>query len=443
MPWYRNLTVVSLASLTLGVLLGPLGAAVSFPGEALVGGALEAVARAWTNALRLVVVPLVTAQLFAVIVEAPAGRRHAGRLGLVTPIAFTVLLALVATITVALVSFLVTLPVFAAVAPTPATRAAAATASAVSGTGHWIDAFIPANLAAAAAADNLVALMIFTVVFACAASRLAADQQAPLTALARAVVATCYVIVDWILLVTPIAVFALAYRMSSGDSLSVGGMLLAYVGVELTALAAGLVVLYLVVVVTGSAPLGRFSRAALNGQLAAVTTRSSLATVPPLMRDAHAVLDIPPAVAAYVLPLAGAMLKVSRAVTSPTKLVFLATVVGLDLSLAQTATAVGLLLLQSPTTTGVARVTSGARSLPIYVAVGIPGEYALLVGTATAVTDWLMTLVNTTSYLSATSLVARWVGPEVPSVASAPAPMPPTAANVEATLAARVSESVS
>lgn len=415
-PWYRNLTIVSMASLALGMLLGPIGHALTFPGEAAFTSALEAIARGWTNALRLVVVPLVTSQLFAAIAGRPGGRHQAGRLGLVTPMVFTSLLVMVAIGTVALVSPLMQLPVFQAIAPTVGSAAAPAPAAGGEGP-EWIDGFIPSNLFAAAAADNLIALMICAIVFACAASRLNEADRAPLTALAQSIANACFVIVDWIVLVTPVAVFALAYRMSSGDDLTIGGMLLAYVGVELTALTAGLAMLYAVVVLTGSAPLGRFARTAGAAQLAAVTTRSSLATVPPLMRDAQATLGIPAEVVAYVLPLAGAMLKVSRAVTSPTKLVFLAAVVGLDLTWLQTATAVGLLLLQSPTTTGVARVTSGARSLPIYVAVGIPGEYALLVGTATAVTDWLMTLVNTTSYLSATALVARWLG--VPTAASA------------------------
>lgn len=418
-PWYRNLTIVSMASLALGMLLGPIGHAVTFPGEAAFTSTLEAIARAWTNALRLVVLPLVTAQLFAAIAGRPNGRPQAGRLGLVTPVAFTSLLVVVAIGTVALVSVLTQLPVFQTMAPA-LTSAAMATAPAGEGP-EWIDGFIPSNLFAAAAGDNLIALMIVTVVFACAASRLNETDRAPLTFLAQSVASACFIVVDWIVLVTPLAVFALAYRMSSGDDVTLGGMLLAYVGVELTALAAGLAMLYAVVVLTGSAPFGRFARAAGASQLVAVTTRSSLATVPPLMRDAQAKLGVPAEVAAYVLPLAGAMLKVSRAVTSPAKLIFLAAVMGLNLSWLQTATAVGLLLLQSPTTTGVARVTSGARSLPIYVAVGIPGEYALLVGTATAVTDWLMTLVNTTSYLSATALVARWIGAPASVPAAEPA----------------------
>lgn len=414
-PWYRNLTVVSVVCLGLGVVLGPLSDAVTIPGEEVFGAALAAIARAWTNALRLIVVPLVMAQLFAVVASSPTGRQQAGRVGWTTPIAFTALLVLVASVTVVLVSALVTLPIFQAIAP-PLTASAAPGGPAPQATGvAWVDEFVPSNLFATAASDNLVGLMVVTVIFACAASRLDETLRASLTTVARAVSGACFIIVDWILLVTPAAVFALAYQMSSGDNLSVGGMLLAYVGVELTALAAGLVLLYLVVVLTGSAPFMTFARAASAAQLAAVTSRSSLATVPPLMRDAKALLGIPDSVASYVLPLAGATLKVSRAVTSPTKLVFLAALVGLDLSWAQVATAVTLLLLQSPSTTGVARVTSGARSLPIYMAVGIPGEYALLAGTATAVTDWLMTLVNTTSYLTATTLVARWLHHKAPA----------------------------
>jgi Na+/H+-dicarboxylate symporter len=67
-------------------------------------------------------------------------------------------------------------------------------------------------------------------------------------------------------------------------------------------------------------------------------------------------------------------------------------------------------LLMSPATPGVPSVASASRSLPAYVAAGIPAEYVVLLGATTWMMDMLMTLLNSTGYLAAAVLVDRFAG---------------------------------
>jgi Na+/H+-dicarboxylate symporter len=106
--------------------------------------------------------------------------------------------------------------------------------------------------------------------------------------------------------------------------------------------------------------------------------------------------------------LAGATLKISRAATGPIRLIFLAHVLGIPLGAGQVAVFIATIMLLSASTAGVPSVSSGNRSLPAYVAAGIPAEYVVLLGVAVNLTDAILTLFNTTGYLSATAIVERF-----------------------------------
>jgi len=112
-------------------------------------------------------------------------------------------------------------------------------------------------------------------------------------------------------------------------------------------------------------------------------------------------------VAGYVIPIAGALLKVSRAVSGTTKFLFLAAILGIPVTFERVVIFAATIILLSPSTVGVPRVTSGSRSLPAYVAAGIPAEYVVLLGATTAVTDVFLTMINTTGYFASAVLAHR------------------------------------
>ena len=408
----RSLTVQCIVGLLLGILVGTLLSRLQPQAvDGWLAGADLAI-RGWTNALRLVVTPLVVSQLFVAISPHRASKGDAAALGLGIPVVFFGLLVFTMLCALTITAALLATPLLQQVSfpSLDAARAGlqAAGAATQSGAGGWLDDVIPPNLIAAAARpEAILGLMLFTLAFALAARRLAQEQQQVLVAGAQAVRDTMFVLIGWLLRLAPLLIFALALRFTVGSGLAVGQLLLWYIAVELTVLLCCTAALYPLTVLGGGVSLGRFARAAFPGQVTAAASRSSLATVPVLMREADARLGIPAKISALVIPLGGATLKLSRAVSSPVKLLFIAHFLGLSLSPGQLLVFCLTIILLSPSTPGVPSMVSGARSMPAFVAVGVSPEYVILFGATTAVLDVLLTVLNATGYLSAAALVSR------------------------------------
>jgi Na+/H+-dicarboxylate symporter len=384
--------------------------------------ALDSFIRAWTNGLRAVVLPLIISQLFLAIGAHDLSARRSGRLGVAVAAVFAALLVMTAALTLLGVAAMLRLPVFASLS-LPAPAAAAGTVAAGAGAAHaWVDGFVPANIVVAASGDNILPVMLFTCLFALAARRIPSGGES-LSQIARAVGDASFVLLRWLMVAAPAVVFALTCKMTNDVGLLVGGVVLSFVVMESVVLVGALGSLYPLSGFVGRAGFLPFARAAAPAQMAALTTRSSLATVPSLMLASERVLGLAPEITAAVIPLAGATLKLSRAVSNTTKLLFLAHVLGIALSPGQVAVFMGTVLLMSPSTPGVPTVTSASRSLPAYVAAGIPAEYVVLLSATTWMTDMLMTVLNSTGYLASAVLVQRVLGAgaESPAALSAAA----------------------
>jgi Na+/H+-dicarboxylate symporter len=369
-------------------------------------GLAEVVIRAWTNAFRLLVVPLVVAQLFLGLTMGREHAKHLGRVGAVTPVVFCGLLIGAALLSWWATKLLMSLPVFASLSLTPGDAVPQVPPAASTGAA-WIDAFVPPNLFAALGGDNILPVMLATLAFALAARRLEAPAVATLRRGFGAIGEAMFILVDWLLLVTPVVIAALATRSAATSGLEVGRVMLGFTAVEIVVMLTVVAALYPTAVIAGRVSLGAFARALFPAQLTAAATRSSLATIPALLSTTPA-LGRPDSAIPYVVPLAGALLKLSRAVSGPVKLIFLASVVGVPLTVERVVVFSITIILLSPSTVGVPRVTSGSRSLPAYIAAGIPAEYVVLLGATTMITDVFMTVLNTSGYLTAGVVADRF-----------------------------------
>jgi Na+/H+-dicarboxylate symporter len=401
-----TLTVLSLAGLAVGIAVGIT--LRQNPGPVAEGTTAVAAAlvRIWTNAFRVLVVPLVVSQLYLTVAASGAPGKGLGRLSALTMGAFVALLVMTVVVTVLTAFPLMRLPLVSGLTLPPPTDGLPPPAATTGTPGAWVDAFVPPNLVAAASSDGLLPLMLFTLAVGVAARRLEAPLRESLATFSRAIAGAMFILIEWLLVVTPLVVLALGTVAAASSGLAIGGILLGFVAVETVLLVLAILLLYPVTLVAGRFAPGALARALLPAQLTAVTTRSSLATIPSLLTAART-LRIPEPVAAYVLPLAGSTLKLSRAVSNPTKLIFLATVLAIPLDWQAILLFTVTILLLSPSEVGVPRVTSGSRSMPAYVAAGIPPQYVVLLAAATAVTDFLLTLLNTMGYFTATVVSAR------------------------------------
>lgn len=403
-----SLTAQCVLGLVLGALVGL--AAASLQPEVLSPwlAAADVTIKMWTNALRLVVLPLVITQLFLALAQRGA-KGTATKLGVLIPIVFIVMLVFTWLSTIALVSGLVRLPVFAnlslgvvAAAPESGTTAS------VTGLA-WLADLIPSNIFAAASANQILSLMLFTLAFALAARRLAPPLLESLHSGFQAVRDVMFILVGWLVLLSPPILFALAFRSTTSSGLELGGALLACLVLWMVVLVINIAVHYPIAALGAGISPVRYARALFPAQMVAVATRSSVATVPVLLREAEASLRVPTRISTLVIPLGAATLKLSQGVSPPLRLLFLAHVLGISIRPEQLVVFCLTVVLMSPAIAGVPRLVSSSTNLPAYVAAGIPPEYVLLLAPLNGVVDFLLTVLNTTGYMTANVLIARLV----------------------------------
>jgi Na+/H+-dicarboxylate symporter len=334
---------------------------------------------------------------------------------------------------------LVGLPLVNGLAIDPATQAqfrehagiaAAASSGPVEQSGtftEWLLGLLPTNVFRAAANDEVLPVLIASVLFAIAVSRIGADQRAIIVGFFEAVRDATHVLVGWILVVLPIGVFAVALPLTAETGFEAAGLLGWFVLVVCALLIGFTFILYPITALLGRVSMSRFAWGVAPSQAVAMGSRSSLATLPALMEGADKRLGVPTEVGSFVLPLAVSAFKVNRTISSPLKLLFLAHVYGITLDPGTVALFIPTVMLLSFSSPG---IPSGGFlvTMPFYLAAGIPVEGIVLLKAVDAVPDIFKTLVNVTADMSVATIVARFVG--MPAGAAAPAVLVPMPADV-------------
>ena len=393
-----------LAGLVLGLVVGALLAPADAGAGARVVAWVEPVGGLWVNAIRMTVIPLLVSLLIGGIVS--SGASTVARVGgravgwFVVLIAGTTLAAGVAA--PALLALLgadrVQMPEVAAGAPVadvalPPFR-------------DWFVGLLPANPVAAAAAGEVLPLVLFTVVFGLAATRIEPDGRQLIVRIAHAVSATMFVVVDWILAAAPLGVFALTLALAARAGGELVAAVAAVVVVDALLVCAGTIALYPLVRVVAGVPVGRFARAAAPPQAVGFSTRSSLATLPVLMEEAERTLGLPDRVTGLVLPAAVSVFKYASPFTRITGTWFVASLFGVTLGPVEWAgvcAALGALSIYSP------GIPSGGLFVlaPLYQALGLPLEGIGILIALDLVPDMFVTAGNVTGDLAVAALVER------------------------------------
>lgn len=404
----------SMIGLLAGITLGVLGNLGWFPWSEVLSQTLRPVGDLWVNALQMVVLPLVVAQLLAAIGGTEAS--EVGGLGGRAFGLFVAMLAVVAAFTLIATPILVApiqIPAEALTAlqdrvTLPEAVLRAREGGATPSLGEWLPGLVPANPFAAAAAGDILPLVVFTILVALAVARLPETQRAPLARLFHAGAAATMQLTVWILFGTPIAIFVIILGLSVETGFGAAGILGGYIVLLSVLLIVVTAVLYPLTALFGRTSIARFQKAATAGQMVAITTQSSLASLPALIEGAERHLRLPKASTGFVLPLAASTFKLNQSVSSVFKFVFLAHVFGIPLSFGQQASFVLLVILLSFATLGLPRGGGGGfKTLPAYIAVGIPVEAVVVIEAVKTIPDVFNTLLNSTAYLSVATILSR------------------------------------
>ncbi len=285
---------------------------------------------------------------------------------------------------------------------------------------------IPNNVIAAAAANDILAVMFFALVFGIGlllVNTLAAQR---LQDVIQGLFDVTMRLIGIVIRLAPVAIACFMFNLAALFGWDLLVRLGAYVGVVLLALGLHMFVTYPIAIrlLGGMSPL-RFYRDVQEAMVVAFSTASSNATLPTAIRVAENNLGLPPRISRFVLTIGATANQNGTAIFEGVTVLFLAQFFGVELNLWQQASVLLVCILGGIGTAGVP-----AGSLPvvalILAMVGVPPEGIGLVLGVDRFLDMCRTTLNVTGDLAAAVVVSR-------GEAAPPAPAPAeSAAAVEA-----------
>jgi Na+/H+-dicarboxylate symporter len=398
-----------LVALLAGLVLGMTTNAMHTPFIANAITVAELVGGLWLDALRMTIVPLVVALLVTGIAAGTTAAR-ADRLALRSVLLFLVLLWASAILGALLLPLLVgiwPLDTGSGQALRGALRSITTPTPPVPDVAAFLRGIIPANPIAAAAGESLLPLIVFTTVFAFAVTCLPDDSRTRLTDFFASIRDAMLVVVDWVLWIGPLGVFALGLVVGARAGSGAIGALVHYiiivssVGILIALTAYGLAVL------AGRVRLRAFARAVLPAQAVAISTQSSLASLPTMLEGAER-LGVPLPTAGVVLPLAVALFRATSPAMNLAVALYVAHWLGIEPTPLQVAAGVAV---AATTTLGSVslpgQISFFASIAPIALVMGIPLEPLALLVAVETIPDIVRTVGNVSMDVAVTAVAAR------------------------------------
>lgn len=404
----RRVVIGLLAGLVLGSAIGASHSAIALR----VADALLPIGQLWVNAIRMTIVPLVMSLLFVGVARREA-QGSLQRLSLVTAVTYVGLLCFCGGVALVIVPPLIndmqlSPESIAALRSTAQSTAAQTTAqmTQLPGFASWVTGLVPANIVKAIADGAMLPVIVFTLLFALATRRIDVSLRDALVAFFGAIATATTTIVDWIIAAAPIGVFALITASASRMGLALAGATAYYVLAISAAFTLFALLTYPVASMAGRLPLGWFVRGALPAQIVALSSSSSLASLPAMVEGGRAI-GLSSRATGFVLPLSVSVFKAATPISWLMGALFLAKLYGVTLAAGATTAIVVTAIALSFTIPG---VPQGSQLLlaPLLVSYGMPAEGIALLIAADTVPDLFGTMANVTSDFVAATVVSRF-----------------------------------
>ena len=302
-------------------------------------------------------------------------------------------------------------PVLLDLYPPPAAAAGVLSASGeaqeVPGLSDFIESLVAPNIVAAAAETAMLPLTLFFAAFGLAVARLPTGQQEVLLGFFRALANAMLLIIGWVLRIAPAGVFALALGVGAASGSAAFATLGHYI---LTVVAVGTVIFvvgYLLAWMAGGIGPARFARALLPAQTVALSTQSSLASLPAML-DSATRLHMREESAEFVLPLAVAIFRATSPAMNLAVAIYVAHLAGVALGPLALAAGVAVAFVIAIGSVSLPGTISFVISVgPIALAMGVPiGPLALLVAVE-MMPDLMRTVANVTMDVALAAAVDR------------------------------------
>jgi Na+/H+-dicarboxylate symporter len=400
----------ALAALVLGLVAGMFS-------DRLTGGIREgALATAsligtlWLNGLKMTVIPLVVALLIVGIArsaEAAQAGRIAGRSVLWIVAICTISAIIGAIATLLLVDVFPLARETAGLLQSALGQVEQKSAAPLPGVGEFFKTIVPPNVVAAASNGDILPLTIFSVLFALALTRIAADRRRPIVTFFDGIADALLVVIAWVFALAPLGVFALAFTVgaAAGGAAFAGlghyVVIISVIGIAITLSAYPLALLF------GGVPAGRLTRGLIAPQAVAISTRSSLASLPAML-TACRTMGIREEVGDVTLPIAVALFRATGPAMNTAVAFYVAHWLGLSPSVGQmiAATAVGAVMSYGAVSLP-GELSYISSIAPIALALGVPIAPLGLLVAVEMIPDIFRTVGNVTYDVVLTTIADR------------------------------------
>lgn len=406
-----SLTARVLTGLVTGLIAGGLVSASGNSSLLSAVAALQPIGELWVNAIRMTVLPLVVAMLIGGVASV-SDLRSVGRLGLATTL---IMLAML--VASAVVGLVLAPPFFSLIsidgASVAALRESAAPPAGVVGQiptfSQWLVALVPTNPFRAAADGALLPLVVFSALFGLAIVKLPPEPKRILLGMFSAIGAAMLILVRWIILAAPVGVFILALSLVARTGAGAVGALGLYVALTCALFLIATLLLYPLAAFGGRVRLGAFAAAIAPAQAVALSTRSSLASLPAMIDVADKRLMLPPSISGFVLPVAVSTFKMSTPITHIAGALFLSQLYGVPLSWLQLLTIASLAIALSLSSPGIPS-SSLYIMVPVLISVGLPAEGVGILIALDVLPDIVKTIMNVTADITAATVISAHSG---------------------------------
>ncbi len=400
-----------LAAIILAVIIGYYSQGVSIGGLPL-AALYEMLGQLFLNALTMIVIPLVASSLIAGIGGITLDRSF-GRLGLKTFFYYIVTIMIAVLIgvgIVSLVSFDQFKPALDKISEMPTNIQLPS--SGYDLVKQILFKIFSGNIFLAASQGNMLGIILFSVLFGLGLSKIKGPSQASLLSFWQGFSAVMMSVTHIIMKCLPFGVFFLVARTVASGGLtsfsSIGFFLLiVLLGLALFLFIALPILLYM----RGVSPL-KYFKAVSPALVTAFSTSSSAATLPITMECVQINAGVSNRICSFVIPLGTTVNMTGSALYECVAVLFIAAMLGIDLTLIQQAMVVFLSLL---TAMGMAGIPSASLISLIIIlnTLGLPAESIALIVPVERILDMFRTVVNVASEAGCAIMVARWEGENV------------------------------
>lgn len=401
MSMTSKIMIYMVMGLIVGSIINSVAAEVTWVQDYLVFGLFHMVGAMFISMLKMLVVPLVTFSLICGV----CGIGDIGKLGRVGGKAFALFM-----LTTGLA---ITLAITIATLFAPGAGFELATASNNTFTAPvsppltqvFID-LIPSNPVAAYAEGNMLQIIFFTILFA-VCILMVGEKAQPIIDLVELLNDVMMQVVNVVMHVAPIGVFALMAKTFSLQGIDMIIPMFGYFAVLVLALLLHLTgTLMVLLKVLGRVNPLIFLRKMRTAQIFAFSTSSSNATIPVTLTSVEKRLGVNNSTASFIVPFGATINMDGTAIMQGVATVFIANVYGIDLGLTGYLTVIGMSVLASIGTAGVPGVGLIMLAM-VFNQVGLPVEGIALIIGVDRLLDMIRTAVNITGDAAITTIVAR------------------------------------